>query len=225
MEALTLQLFASLFFYVCVYLSILYLNDFASTNQVYHVVDDPPLYDRGHKLIPLINKIYPDIGVGCFIAYFVLRWGVKYPYALMNYLLMVSFLFIGRVVILSVTQLPPALPGCSTVKPGEKLHYLNALKESWHMCIDYMYSGHTLHSVIIVLFILYLSKSWVEKSIAIFAVIIEMVLIIGSRIHYTADVLVGALVSILIFFAWPGLGNIKTHINNGGIYGAILSRK
>jgi hypothetical protein len=207
-----------------VYLIIGYINQFAAENQVYHNINEPPLYDRGHNLIPRLNKIYPDIGVSLIIGYFVIRWGIKYPNVLINYFWIVSVLFMGRVVMLTVTQLPPAIPGCSTVKKGDKLHF-KLLKETWNSCIDYMYSGHTLHCVLVALFTMYLSTSVLEKGIIVIATLIEMALIIGSRIHYTSDVLVATLVSILVFFAWPGIGNIKTHVTAGGIYGELLRSK
>jgi hypothetical protein len=207
-----------------VYLSMIYINQFAAENQVYHGINDPPLYDRVHNLTPQLDKIYPDVGVALLMGYFVVRWGIPYPNVLINYLWIVSFLFVGRVILLSVTQLPPAIPDCSTKKKGDKLHF-KLLKDKWIQCLDYMYSGHTLHCVLIALFTTYLSTNALEKGTIIVATLIEMVLIIGSRIHYTSDVLVATLVSILIFFAWPGIGNIKTHISAGGIYGSLLHSK
>ena len=207
-----------------VYLMIGYINQFAAENQVYHNINEPPLYDRGHNLIPVLDKIYADIGVIVLLSYFIIRWAIPYPNVLINYLWIASFLFIGRVILLTVTQLPPAVPGCSTVKKEDKLHF-KLFKETWKTCIDYMYSGHALHSVLVALFTTYLSTNTFEKVIIFFATLIELILIIGSKIHYTSDVLVATLVSILVFFAWPGIGNIKTHVTVGGIYGTLLRSK
>jgi len=206
------------------YLLIGYTNQFVSENQIYHNIKEPSLFDRGHNLLPLFNKIYPDIGLFVFLIYFIIRWAIRYPTILINYLWIIGFLFIGRVILLSVTQLPPALPDCSTVKSGAKPHFI-LFRKDWNTCIDYMYSGHTLHCVLVVLFTLYLSKHMFEKSIIVIALLFEILLIIGSRIHYTSDVLVATLVSILIFFSWPGLGNIKKHINSGGMYGSMLKNR
>ena len=134
---------------------------------------------------------------------------------------MISFLFMGRVFLLTLTQLPPAVPGCSTVKKNEPLHFA-VFREGWNECLDYMYSGHTIHCVLIALFTIYLSSNIGEKVLVILATLIELVLIIGSRIHYTADVLVGTIVTILIFFSWPGVEKLRSHIYKGGIYGAFL---
>lgn len=207
-----------------VYLLMGYVNQFAAENQVYHNINEPPLYDRGHNLMPRIDKIFPDIGLMVVAVYFIIRWCIPYPNVLINYLWIVSLLFIGRVILLSVTQLPPAIPGCSTVKKGDKFHF-KLLREKWISCIDYMFSGHTLHCVLIALFTMYLSTHALEKGIIVIATLIEIVLIIASRIHYTSDVLVATLISILVFFAWPGIGNIKTHVTAGGMYGSLLRSK
>jgi len=206
------------------YLLIGYINEFAAENQVYHNINDPPLFDRGHNLLPLLSKTLPNIGLICFIIYFIMRWGIQYPTTLTNFLWIISILFIGRVFLLSVTQLPPALSNCSTVKAGDSL-YFNVFRKGWNECLDYMYSGHTIHCVLVALFTLYLSKNMFEKITIILATVLELGLIIGSRIHYTSDVLVGTLVTILIFFSWPGINNLVNYIYKGGIYGNHLIKK
>jgi len=218
------QTVISLLVAVSIYVIMGYINQFASENQVYHNINDPPLYDRGHNLIPLLDKKLPDVGLVLFAMYFIVRWGIPYPNVLINYMWMVSALFIGRVILLTVTQLPPAVPGCSTIKKGDKPHF-KLMRKKWHQCLDYMYSGHTLHCVLILLFTVYLSPHAMEKAFIFVMLLIEMTLIIGSRIHYTSDVLVATMVSILVFFAWPSVSNIKSHITAGGIYGSLLRSK
>jgi hypothetical protein len=208
---------------IVVYLLIGYINEFVAENQVYQDINAPPLFDRGHNFLPQFSKNLPNIGLISFIVYFVVRWGIKYPYALVNYLWIIAILFVGRVVLLSVTQLPPALPGCSTVKKGDSL-YFNVFRKGWNECLDYMYSGHTIHCVLVALFTLFLASSNWEKLFVLFFLFVELILVIGSRIHYTSDVLVGSLVTVLIFFAWPGINNIFSHIGKGGIYGATLGK-
>jgi|688.fasta_scaffold455635_2 hypothetical protein len=206
------------------YFLIGYINEFVAENQIYHNINNPPLFDRGHNLIPLLSKTLPNTGLILMLVYFIIRWGFHYPNSLINYMVIIGILFIGRVVLLSVTQLPPALPGCSTIKTGDKLHF-RVFGKGWHECLDYMYSGHSLHCVLIALFTLFLSNSIIEKTLIILATLVELVFIIGSRMHYTSDVLVGTLISILVFFSWPGVGNVLKHIYNGGKYGELLKRR
>jgi hypothetical protein len=213
--------YKSLLIAIVLYLLVGYINEFAAENQVYHNINNPPLFDRGHNFLPLFPKILPDIGLIVFLVYFIFRWCIHHPSTLVNYLWMISLLFIGRVFLLTLTQLPPAVQGCSSVKKNEPLHF-TVFRKGWNECLDYMYSGHTIHCVLIALFTLYLSSSLGEKVIILLLTIIEIVFIIGSRIHYTADVLVGTIVTILIFFSWPGIEQLTAHINKGGIYGSFL---
>jgi hypothetical protein len=206
---------------IVIYLFIGYINEFVIENQVYHGIDNPPLFDRGHNLIPLLSKRLPDITLIIFLVYFIVRWGIRYPSSVINYLWIISLLFIGRVILLSVTQFPPALPNCSTVNDGDNIHFI-LFRKGWNECKDYMYSGHTIHCVLVTLFTLFLSPYTLEKILIIMATVVELVFIIGSRIHYSIDVLVGTLVTILAFFSWPGIENIIQHISSGGLYGSIL---
>ena len=203
------------------YLLIGYINEFAIENQVYHSLNEKPLFDRFHNLFPLISKRIPDIGLIAFILYFIFRWSFKHPSSLVNYLWIITLLFVGRVILLSVTQFPPALPNCSSVKSGDKLHFI-VFSKGWNECMDYMYSGHTIHCVLIALFTLFLSPYMFEKILILLATLIEIIFILSSRIHYSIDVFVGTLVTILAFFSWPGIDNIIEHIYDGGIYGRIL---
>ena len=206
-----------------VYLAVGYTNQFATENTVSYVMDTPPLYDRGHNVLPLVPKLYADIAVVSIVAYFVLRWGIRYPKALENYLWIVAILFVGRVAMFTVTQIPPARPECSTRKPGDPIRY-RVFQKGWKECKDLIYSGHTLHTVLALLFILYLSKSVLEKFIVTIAVGIALVLIIASRIHYTVDVLLATFITILVFFAWPGVDNVIDNILKGGLYGITLTQ-
>jgi hypothetical protein len=217
MQAVTKQLWIA----IVLYFLTGYINEFAAENQVYHNITNPPLYDRGHNFLPLLPKFIPDVGLVGLLMYFIVRWGITHPTTLVNYLWIISLLFIGRVLLLTATQVPPAVPGCSTVRNNEPLHY-RIFSKGWNECMDYMYSGHTIHCVLIALFTLYLSTSIFEKTTIVLITIAELIVIIASRIHYTADVLVGTLVTILIFFSWPGVHNLLSHIHRGGIYGAYM---
>lgn len=206
------------------YLAVGYANSFAEKNQVLqYAIDHPALYDRLHNVLPVFPKLYADVIVIGLVGYFILRWGIRYPKIIENYLWIATVLFIGRVLCFTMTQFPPSRPGCTTRKEGGKI-IAKPFVKNWQSCRDMMFSGHTLHSVLVLLFVLYLSKSYTEKSIVFIAVILELVFIIGSRIHYSVDVFVATLVSILVFYSWPGVDNVLKNIIDGGIYGVMLKQ-
>ena len=95
----------------------------------------------------------------------------------------------------------------------------------WKECLDYMYSGHAIHSVLIILFVLMLSKSMLEKIGIGLLVLLELYFILAARIHYSSDILVGSLMTILIFYAWPGVDKLLDNISSGGLYGKLLNSK
>jgi len=219
MYTITKQLLIAVVFY----LLIIYLSNFIAENQVNHSINNPPLFDRGHNFLPIINKDLPNIGLVLFLIYFIFRWGIQYKDVLINYLWIISILFIGRMFIFSITQIPPAFENCKTVTDADLIHF-NLFKDGWNECIDYMFSGHTMHCVLIAIFTLYLSEYTFEKVLIVLATITELVFIVGSRIHYSADVLVATLVTILAFFSWPGISRVLKTINNGGLYFSLKKR-
>jgi hypothetical protein len=221
--AFKLPTWAGITIAIIVYLIVGYINQFATENTIYYVIDQPPLYDSGHNVLPLVPKIYADMTVISIVSYFILRWGFLYPKTLENYLWLATILFIGRIAMFSVTQLPPPIPGCSSKKPDEPIHF-QVMRTKWQECKDLIYSGHTFHTVLVLLFILYLSNSNLEKLIITVVSGIALVLIIASRIHYTVDVLLATLITILVFYAWPGVDKVINNIRVGGLYGITLSQ-
>jgi hypothetical protein len=191
---------------IVLYLLVGYINEFFATNQVYWMVNQKPLFDRGFNLIPQIPYHYADFLLIILAVYFIMRWGIKNVQIIENYLWIITILFIGRVLAFSSTQIPPAVEGCKSRKATDSITWFVGPKRD--ECMDYMYSGHTIHAVLIALFVLFLSNSKIEKVIIVLLVIIELFFIIGSHMHYTADVIIGTTVTVLMFFAWPGIDSV-----------------
>lgn len=205
-----------------VYLAVLYICEFAAENQVYYMVDRKPLFDRGHNWFPVVPSLYADVVLGFLMVYFVLRVALQNNVSILtNYLCLVALLFSGRILLLYATQLPPPVPNCSTVKKGDPLHF-DLLNSQWKECMDLMYSGHTLHSTLIFLFILYMSPYPAEQFAIGLVVLAELYLIVASRMHYTADVVVAVIVSILAFLSWTDIAGIQHLWYFGGAYGRAL---
>ena len=209
---------------VVVYLIVGYLNEFAAENQVYQAIHQPALFDRGHQWFPVMPQLYTNVVLIGLVVYFLVRWCVKHPKVFENYLWLIALLFAGRVIMFTMTQFPPATTDCSSVARNDPLHFM-LMKSDWKECMDYMFSGHALHSVLIALFVWYLSDNMIEKLVVLGVVLLELFLIIASRMHYTADVLVGSLVVILAFYAWPGVNKVTENIQSGGIFGTMLTKK
>jgi hypothetical protein len=209
-------------FALAAYLAVLYVSEFAVENQIYRMVHQKPLFDRGHNLFPVVPNLYANIVLIGLMVYFVARAAFQNNISILtNYMCMLVVLFLGRIVLLFVTQLPPPVPDCSTVKDGDPLHFV-LLKSDWKECMDLMYSGHTLHSTLIFMFILYISKYPLEQFAIGMLVLVEYYLIIASRMHYTADVVVAVIVSILAFLSWSDISGLHKLWYYGGLYGRAL---
>lgn len=205
------------------YFTMGYINELIAENQVVREMKRPPLFDRGHNILPQYPQVYADGMMIAFVLYFLCRWAIKYPNTLVNYLWIIAILFIGRVITFSMTHVPPPKPGCSTIEHGEKIHY-RVFRKGWKECLDMMYSGHTIHIVLVCMFTLYLSQFVAEKIAVVILTIVSICFIVGSRMHYTGDVLIATIITILVFFAWPGIDQIFKNIKHGGIYGSSLKR-
>lgn len=195
-----------------VYFSIGYLNEFTAENTIWRTINDKPLYDRVYAVVPPISSLWANVGLGLLLVYFVFRWGLKDLKVLENYIWIVALLFVGRVITFSVTQVPPPKAGCSTVEKGHRIRWI-PFANGWQECEDEMYSGHTIHSVLIALFVLTLSKSFPEKVVVVLAVMMELFLVIVGRIHYTADVMIGGFMTVLAYLAWPGVDVFLAHLS------------
>ncbi len=63
-----------------------------------------------------------------------------------------------------------------------------------------MFSGHTVHMTLITLFTIYYSENWIEKWIVGVNYFPYLLMIVASRLHYSVDVWIGSLLSILLFY-------------------------
>ena len=206
------QTLKKIFLALCIYFFICYWNEFSNINFVNNSHNQPPLYDRVHHALPLISSSYCDWGLALFLIYFILRWGLQDLNILSNYLWIVAILFFGRFLCFTLTQYPPAVSNCADTKHTDPWRWTFFYDTSY--CNDYLFSGHTLHTVLILLFVLNLQAPIEEKIIIFVLTIVEILLILASRIHYTSDVIVAIILTILIFYAWPGVGKITDNIKS-----------
>ena len=179
-----------------------YLNEWVAINQPLYYKYNITLKDIIQEKFPIINSLYPDIFVYFFIIYFIFRFSTINVWFFSSFLAIHSFLLTIRIIVFTVTKIPPSIKNCTNkFKWGHKwlFFYDN------HSCGDYMFSNHSVYLTLITLFFIYFSSYLSEKILFSILSIIGYFLIIISRYHYSSDVLIGALLSILSFFSFKFL--------------------
>lgn len=178
-----------------IYIVALYINEWFAINSPN--IDQKPLFDRGHEVFPnIISGKIPDSILMVTMIYFLIRWTKSNIALLSNYFILVGMLFIIRVFVFMSTEIPSPLKKCNNKKYWD----LNNIKwiffQNDKTCIDNMFSGHTVHITAILLFTLYFSSFFIEKIIIVLMALLTMITLVWSRMHYTADVLVGFFLTI-----------------------------
>ena len=182
------------------YIFILYTNEWFAINTQNMEKNQKPLYDRGHELLtPKISSKIPDYLLTALIIYFLIRWFLTYKPVLTNYFFLISILFIMRIFVFMGTETPTPMQKCHGKSKWKDIKWW--FGEDDKTCIDNMFSGHTAHATGIFLFTLLFSTYLSEKIATFFIMIMIMITLIWSRMHYTSDVVVGFLLTVGYFFA------------------------
>ena len=195
-------------------------NSFAATSHAHYVCDRgacnaAPLLDRGfdfindHSSDAWLVSVIDTLPVLMFCALLVTLYS-RPPETRNTVLISIALAFFARSVIVQATALPPAKQGNGSVPLGETavsrlLSGTDGKGEVDYSLHDLMFSGHESLFVTSMLWLLYLHGffngplriAWLL--VAVVAAAIEGVGLIAIRVHYTVDVLVGALVAALLF--------------------------
>jgi hypothetical protein len=185
------------------------------------------LPDLGFDIIPMAKDVIwsnlsffstlADAWIfGCYVVFFFATWiAVKrYWQCKVRFLLCMSAVYAMRTLVLLSTRYP-RIP--SSLAAGAPPNYSNAPNTFLSALLviffvrttytDYMFSGHTAVLVMMSLFIWrYSDKNayfvpWFMWALSITGIF----LVVAVRLHYTADVLVGAFISALVFHGYHGL--------------------
>jgi len=142
----------------------------------------PKVYDIGHKYLPNIAQYEYIINIILGLAacsFFI------YPKIFLPFLVLFLIIIVIRMITIQLTVLPKTT--CDIKKSVDLSGY----------CYDKIFSGHAAFMCLLTLFLYNLKK------ISIFVLIIINVLygllIISARSHYTIDVVVAFIVTLLIF--------------------------
>ena len=122
--------------------------------------------------------------------------------------------YLLRGFILSSTLLPNPFPNCDSMLNPKQPLMVNAIfvvLKIKRTCNDVMFSGHSMSLA------LFSSISWqyFKKTEAVFVTIFTSFaafFIISARFHYTSDVIVGAVISLLVFYLIEAQYKIACHV-------------
>jgi PAP2 superfamily C-terminal len=185
-----------------------WLNLFAAENVTDYEFNKPPLRDALHQLIPPISFTAPNILVTSIIIYFFLKFMWVNPNIVSYYCILATILFAIRIITFTVTQAPPPQDKNNPWRKDNcKKHVLRHIGFNFgktdNTCVDYMFSGHAINSLMPAVFFWLFNPNVIENSIITILATINLVLISAARLHYTSDVIIGAVLSILTPLALP----------------------
>ena len=183
---------------VFLYLFLGYINSFIASNISLPQEVHSKLFDVGHYYFPKISALYPDILFFSIFIYFIIRWHANHR-LLKVFFLICSILFLIRLIIFPITQFPPAYSLEDCFKPLGNGPWIFFTFYSQSTCVDYMFSGHTFHLTIITLLTIYNSGNYFEKVLLPLVAIVNVMIIIAARMHYTSDIVVGFIISFLTY--------------------------
>ena len=118
----------------------------------------------------------------------------------------ITILFTLRIFTFIVTIVPPSTINCinrNSSSPYEWNVVKYLLLSDDNTCIDYMFSGHACYFVLLFLFTMKMSESKIEKILCANYAILGIFSIVAGHIHYTADVIVGIVLSIFSYYFVP----------------------
>jgi hypothetical protein len=174
----------------------------------------PPLPDLGHEII---TKLHPEfLGdivmgsmyalIGCAVVLSSMwRWKI-----LTRFLLSYGSLYLLRTVTITATSLPATENHCY-------YNYTHIDNFAWNTflglislgslnkhCGDLLFSGHACSITLIMLsFWCYFSSRWIINTLVTLLGFTGFVFIIGTRSHYTVDVVVAFYLTIFVYKSMP----------------------
>jgi hypothetical protein len=199
----TLNMFLYFLINVIIFCIVMYLNGFVAINLINPIKTLPHLPDIGFDYLVQISPKIPNYLILLYCLYFVIRFVNKSNIkSLSNLCMCLSILFTFRLITFSVTYVPPTLSNCFARDPNAPIEW-NILKfllsNDDNTCVDYMFSGHATFFTIIYLYIIQYSNNFYEKITFTFITPIAILSIICGHIHYTADVVVGMIMSFMAY--------------------------
>jgi hypothetical protein len=164
----------------------------------------PKVFDIGHKFLPnYYGNLYLEtilnsfVTLGPFITEFILGYKI-----LDDYIYYLAIILIIRMVMINITILPPNKQCYNKNENGEDVHKFG-IKEMFNgHCYDKIFSGH-FSSVFLFVLILYSKNIFTNIPILTLYTIFNATLILLIRSHYTIDIVVAIVVTLLVYLNVP----------------------
>ncbi|XWV24540.1 putative phosphatidylcholine ceramide cholinephosphotransferase 2-like [Tupanvirus deep ocean] len=198
-----MNLYIKLLFAVISFSIISYLNGLVALNMINPAINSPTLPDIGFRYLPQISATVPNLLLVFSCIYFAIRFfRFENLKILIDLVWCITVLFAIRLFTFTVTIVPPSTIGCINRNINDPIEW-NVVKylifSNDNTCTDYMFSGHACYFVILFLFALQLSRYKWEKILYAVVTLLGLASIVCGHIHYTADVVVGIVLSFWCF--------------------------
>jgi hypothetical protein len=191
--------------FVCVFvftqLSIRYVTDVARKENL-----TVPLPDLYHQALPEYMRDwheYSDWVPIIPLTMFVLMDKGRNSF---DFLLLIGIIYLLRAMAYSMTVLPSPSIHCKCEWEDEPNTFLRSMLNLLYQegCNDLIFSGHTSMMVMSSLFLCYycLNKSVLSQLLLVVYNIIGFIIIIGTRLHYSVDVFIATVITVLLFFSF-----------------------
>lgn len=184
------------------FLIIGYMNAFATFNIINPLHNKYQLHDIFHEHLTVIPYKLTDYALILYVLYFVVRFiRLSSLQKITKVIWCMNALFTIRLFTFSTTILPPPLPNCNGRKLGEPIiwNVVTHLVNDSSTCVDFMFSGHVAFYMMIMLYAVDHSNYKIEKFFNVIYAVAGMIIVVATRSHYTADVVVAIALTKLIY--------------------------
>ena len=187
------------------------LNVFVAENVPDMSYKRETLYDVVHSNIPHFPRSeIPTFLVSLSMVYVIIRWGFVDLRILAVYFFALSAMLSVRLFTFTLTQTPPPRHiddkwQVNHCKRTMFRHLGISFVNEDDSCLDNMFSGHAATVVAGLTTVLLFSTNNLEKIIASIITIVTSIMVITSRLHYTADVIVGATFSFMAMYIFENM--------------------
>ncbi|AFZ81275.1 hypothetical protein BEWA_006840 [Theileria equi strain WA] len=181
----------------------------------YYETGTPPMKDRIHTLVEPSKEIFKISVANTMIAVLTASLGIRIvlfmPFVfalelLIRFLFLESILYFVRSIFIILTTVPCPHSDCVPSVYNTHWEMIQVIVLSYtgikDTCTDLIVSGHTMSTVMVGIFLMHHSGSYIFNGIVILYIKVILFFIIASKYHYTVDVMFGAILSMSLYFVY-----------------------